>query len=41
LNQYEPKSKAKKEKLEQAKSQQLEWVERTKLIGEHVKKLKS
>jgi len=41
LHQFEPKSKAKKEKLEQAKSQQLEWVERTKLIGEHVKKLKS
>tara|TARA_R110001632_G_scaffold55161_4_gene135104 strand:- start:367 stop:771 length:405 start_codon:yes stop_codon:yes gene_type:complete len=38
LHQFEPKSKAKKEKLEHAKTQQLEWVERTKLIGEHIKK---
>jgi hypothetical protein len=41
LNQYEPKSKAKKEKIAIAKQNDLEYIERTKLIGEHIKKTKS
>jgi hypothetical protein len=38
LHQFEPKSRAKQEKLAIAKQQQLEYVERTKLIGQHISK---